>query len=232
MQDDIKAGNATFKLGLRLDHYDGLTPGDAAAAAPRRVVRRAAQQHGAARLVRPHAGDAVQREPAALERRRSRTACSATGRPLPPGKRNQVELGVQQGFGRWVVADVGYFNKHTDNGYDFGVLFDTPIVFPGLVGSLEDRRLHRPASISSSTRGFSAFVVMAHTNAIFSPPGDGGILLEAAGRRLPDRPRSEVQLDDQPAVRLRQGARRLGGAQLAVRLGPRGRLGRQTSTTR
>ncbi len=28
-------------------------------------------------------------------------------------------------------------------------------------------------------RGFSAFVVMAHTNAIFSPPGNGGILLEA-----------------------------------------------------
>src|SRR5262249_13723310 len=24
VQDDIKAGNATFKLGLRLDHYDGL----------------------------------------------------------------------------------------------------------------------------------------------------------------------------------------------------------------
>jgi len=28
--------------------------------------------------------------------------------------------------------------------------------------------------------GFSAFIVMAHTNAIFSPPGVGGILLEAA----------------------------------------------------
>jgi hypothetical protein len=26
--------------------------------------------------------------------------------------------------------------------------------------------------------GFSAFVVMAHTNAIYSPPGVGGILLE------------------------------------------------------
>ena len=25
VQDDIKAGNATFKLGLRLDHYDGLS---------------------------------------------------------------------------------------------------------------------------------------------------------------------------------------------------------------
>ena len=45
-------------------------------------------------------------------------------------QRNQVELGVQQGFGKWVVVDVGYFNKRTDNGYDFSILFNTPIVFP------------------------------------------------------------------------------------------------------
>ena len=66
------------------------------------------------------------------------------GQILQPGKRNQVEIGIQQGLGKWVVADFGYFNKHTDNGYDFGVLFDTPIVFPGVVGPLEDRRVHRP----------------------------------------------------------------------------------------
>jgi hypothetical protein len=50
--------------------------------------------------------------------------------PVPPGRRNQVELGIQQGLGRWFVADFGYFNKRTDNGYDFGVLFNTPIAFP------------------------------------------------------------------------------------------------------
>ena len=66
------------------------------------------------------------------------------GQPLQPGKRNQVEVGIQQGLGRWVVADFGYFNKRTTTRYDFGVLFDTPIVFPGRLGSLEDRRLHGP----------------------------------------------------------------------------------------
>src|SRR5260221_9517246 len=50
--------------------------------------------------------------------------------PLGPGKRNQGEFGIQQAFGRWVVLDFGYFNKRTTNGYDFGVLFSTPIVFP------------------------------------------------------------------------------------------------------
>jgi hypothetical protein len=36
--------------------------------------------------------------------------------PVSPGRRNQVEIGIQQGFGRWLVADFGYFNKRTDNG--------------------------------------------------------------------------------------------------------------------
>jgi hypothetical protein len=99
------------------------------------------------------------------------------GEAVPPGKRNQVELGIQQGIGRWVVVDFGYFDKHTDNGYDFSVLYNTPIAFPvawdhsridGFTGRIN----------VVEHKGFSAFVVMAHTNAIYSPPGVGGILLE------------------------------------------------------
>ena len=104
-----------------------------------------------------------------------------------------------------MVVDFGYFNKRTDNAYDFGVLFDTPIVFPvSWDHSKIDGFTGRVNLVEHG--GFSAFVVMAHTNAIFSPPGNGGILLEEADGRLPHRPRSEVQLDDQPAVHLRQGA--------------------------
>src|SRR5437868_5033967 len=84
---------------------------------------------------------------------------------------------MQHGVGKWLVANFGYFNKRTDNGYDFGVLFNTPIAFPvawdhsridGFTGRLN----------LVEHNGFSAFVVMAHTNAIYSPPGVGGILLE------------------------------------------------------
>jgi hypothetical protein len=75
-----------------------------------------------------------------------------------------------------MVADVGYFNKRTDNAYDFNVLFDTPIFFPvawdhsridGFTGKLN----------LVEHAGLSAFVVMSHTNAIYSPPGVGGVLL-------------------------------------------------------
>src|SRR5207244_6555601 len=97
--------------------------------------------------------------------------------PPPPGKRNQGEFGIQQGIGRWVVVDVGYFKKHTDNAYDFSVLFNTPIVFPvAWDHSRIDGFTGRVNLVEHG--GFSAFVVMAHTNAIFSPPGVGGVLLE------------------------------------------------------
>ena len=100
--------------------------------------------------------------------------------PVPPGRRNQVELGIQQGLGRWLVADFGYFNKRTDNGYDFGVLFNTPIAFPvAWDHSRIDGFTGRINVVEHG--GFSAFVVMAHTNAIYSPPGVGGILLEQPG---------------------------------------------------
>jgi hypothetical protein len=105
------------------------------------------------------------------------SALVGAAQPLQPGKRNQVEVGVQQSLGRWVVVDVGYFNKRTDNAYDFGVLFDTPIVFPiswdhskidGITGRIN----------VVEHGGFSAFMVFGHTNAIFSPPANGGILLD------------------------------------------------------
>src|SRR4029453_2335800 len=82
-----------------------------------------------------------------------------------------------QALGRWVVVDFGYFNKQTTNGYDFGVLFDTPIAFPI---AWDHSRINGVAGRVNLVehKGFSAFVVMAHTNAIFSPPGVGGLLLE------------------------------------------------------
>ena len=176
VQDDIKAGNATFKLGLRLDHYDGLT--SETQVQPRLGVSYAVPRSGT--VLRASYGRTMEtpyNENLLLSAGYGLNGLFGDGQPVPPGTRNQVEFGVQQGFGRWVVVDFGYFNKHTDNGYDFGVLFNTPIAFPvawdhsridGFTGRVNLVEHH----------GFSAFVVMAHTNAIYSPPGVGGILLE------------------------------------------------------
>jgi hypothetical protein len=76
-----------------------------------------------------------------------------------------------------MVLDFGYFDKHTDNGYDFGVLFNTPIAFPVAWDHSRINGFTGRVNLVEHN-GFSAFVVMAHTNAIYSPPGVGGILLE------------------------------------------------------
>jgi hypothetical protein len=177
IQDDIKAGNASFKLGLRLDHYDGLS--QATMLQPRLGASYAVPQSNT--VVRASYGRTLEtpyNENLLLSSGYGLNGVFGDGQILQPGKRNQVEIGIQQGLGKWVVADIGYFNKHTDNGYDFGVLFDTPIVFPvSWDHSRIDGFTGRVNLVEHG--GFSAFVVMAHTNAIFSPPGSGGILLEA-----------------------------------------------------
>jgi hypothetical protein len=178
IQDDIKAGNATVKLGVRVDHYDGLS--QATLVQPRVGASYAVPASNT--VFRASYGRTLEtpyNENLLLSSGLGLGGLFGDGQPLQSGRRNQVEVGIQQGIGKWLVADFGYFNKRTDNAYDFGVLFDTPIVFPvswnhsridGFTGRLN----------VVEHGGFSAFVVMAHTSAIFSPPGAGGILLEEA----------------------------------------------------
>jgi hypothetical protein len=176
VQDDIKAGAATFKLGVRLDHYDGLTA--KSLVEPRLGVSYAVPRAGT--VLRASYGRTMEtpyNENLLLSAGYGLNGLFGSSNPVPPGVRNQGEFGIQQAFGRWLVADVGYFNKRTDNGYDFGVLFDTPIAFPvAWAHSRIDGFTGRLNLVEH--RGLSAFVVMAHTNAIYSPPGVGGILLE------------------------------------------------------
>src|SRR5581483_8727240 len=177
VQDEIKAGAATFKLGLRVDHYDGLST--ATNVQPRLGVSYAIPG-GSNTILRASWGRTMEtpyNENLLLSSGfGSSAALVGTSAPPAPGDRYEGEVGIQQAIGRWVVADVGYFNKRTHNAYDFNVLFDTPIVFPvawdrsrldGFTGKV-DLVQHG---------GFSANVVMAHTNAIYFPPGVGGVLL-------------------------------------------------------
>jgi Carboxypeptidase regulatory-like domain len=175
VQDDIKAGNATFKVGLRFDRYDGLTT--ATLLQPRVGMSYAVP--GTNTVLRASYGRTMEtpyNENLLLSSGVGAEALTGTATPPLPGTRNQAEAGVQQSIGRWVVADLGYFIKRTQNAYDFNVLFNTPIFFPvawdhsdinGVTGKVNLVEHH----------GVSAFVVMAHTNAIYFPPGVGGILL-------------------------------------------------------
>jgi hypothetical protein len=175
VQDDIKAGNASFKVGVRLDHYDGLT--SQTLVQPRAGVSYAIPESGT--VLRASYGRTLEtpyNENLLLSSGIGAETLVGEATPLAPGKRNEVEVGIQQGLGKWIVADFGYFKKRTDNGYDFGVLFNTPIIFPiswdhsnvnGFTGRVN----------LVEHNGFSAFFVMAHTNAIFAGPGNGGLFI-------------------------------------------------------
>jgi hypothetical protein len=176
VQDEIKAGDATLKLGLRGDHYDGFTT--KTLLQPRVGVSYSVA--GSGTILRASYGRTMEtpyNENLILSSSADPAIFGSSGVPLPAGTRDQVEAGLQQAFGHWIVADVGYFYKHTTNGYDFGALFDTPIFFPV---SWDHSRLNGITARINLVehKGFSAFTVMGHTRAIYYPPGTGGILLE------------------------------------------------------
>jgi hypothetical protein len=176
IQDDIKAGRFSLKLGLRFDNYDGLAT--ASMVQPRLGASYAVP--GTGTVLRASFGRTLEtpyNENLLLSSGYGASgALVGTSQPLAPGRRNEGELGAAQTLGGWVVVDAGYFNKHTINAYDFNVLFNTPIVFP--VAWDHSRINGFTGKINVVEHGgFSAFVVMGHTNAIFSPPGVGGVLL-------------------------------------------------------
>ena len=131
-QDDIKAGEFSFKLGVvgslrRPDHQDAgrTAPGcglcDVAGPILRASYGRTLETPYNENLVLAGSADAA--------------VFGTGGMPLPAGTSDQVDVGIQQALGRRVVVDVGYFYKHTTNGYDFGRSSTRPS-FPSLVGPL------------------------------------------------------------------------------------------------
>ena len=143
IQDDIKAGNATFKLGsaarsLRRaeSRRRSLQPRVGVSyAVPR-------QQHRAPRVVRPHAGDAVQREPAALERLSGSAASSAT-----VSRCRRASATRSSSASSRASADGSSPTSATSTSNGQRLRLRRPVRHadrvPGVVEPFEDRRLHR-----------------------------------------------------------------------------------------
>lgn len=178
IQDEMKTGDATIKAGVRLDRYDGLVT--ATQASPR--VGLSYSVPGPGTVLRASYGRTMEtpyNENLLLSAGVGLNGLFGTGDPLPVGKRNEIEVGGQQAFGRWLVADVSYYDKWTDNGYDFNVLFGSTTNVTSLVFPIAWSKSHVYGFAGRLTllehRGFSANLVMATTNAIYSPPSTGGI---------------------------------------------------------
>ena len=95
--------------------------------------------------------------------------------PLVPASRNQYNVGVEQGFGKYLVIDASYFWKYTKRDYDFDVLLDTPLTFP-----IQWRQSKIDGAAVTITmpknHGVSAYSVLGHARSRFFGPEVGGIL--------------------------------------------------------
>jgi len=98
--------------------------------------------------------------------------------PLRPGTRDQYNVGFQQGIGRHLLVDAGYFWKYTHNAFDFDNLFSTPIAFP-----IEWRKSKIDGAAARITvtdiHGFTAYMVLGHTRARFFGPENGGLIFNS-----------------------------------------------------
>jgi len=182
-QDTLTLGQFSFLLGLRFDNYNGLSSGSG---------------------VQPRLGAAysIKRTSTVLRLGYGRTLetpfnenlilSSATGTgglatnvfgaqaatPLKPGRRNQFTAGLQQAFGRHIVADVEYFWKYTRNAFDFDVLFSTPLAFP--IEWKKSKIDGVGARINfTNLGGLTAYTVLGHTSARFFGPEIGGVIFNS-----------------------------------------------------
>jgi hypothetical protein len=180
IEDQIKAGNWLFNLGLRGDIYNGLTTatqteprvGIAYNIKPTTTVLRVSY---ARTLETPFNENLVL----------SSNGCSnailapllsctegASG-TLQPGFRNEFHAGLSQAFGKRVVVSGEYIWKYTHNAFDFSVLGNTPITFPIDWHNSKIPGYALRADVPQF-HGVSAYFVASSVSARFFPPQSAG----------------------------------------------------------
>jgi hypothetical protein len=180
IEDQIKAGNWLFNLGLRGDVYNGLTAatqtepriGIAYNIKPTTTVLRVSY---ARTLETPFNENLVL----------SSTGCtnavlapllncsSGVSGALQPGFRNEFHAGLQQAFGKKIIVSGEYIWKYTHNAFDFSVLGNTPITFPIDWHNSKIPGYALRADVPQF-HGVSAYLVASSVSARFFPPQVAG----------------------------------------------------------
>ena len=178
IQDSMKFSSVTLMAGVRVDNYDGLA--SANAAEPRVGVTYVLP--GIGTVLRGNYGrffETPYNENLILSSQTGQGGLSntfgANAVPLSPGTRNAFDAGFQQGFGKWLVADLGYYWKYTDRAFDFDNILGTPIAFPIEWAKSQLRGFSGHVNLVEHG-GFSASMVMGTNSARYSYPEVGGLL--------------------------------------------------------
>ena len=191
-EDQIKAGNWLFNLGLREDVYNGLT--DANQTEPRVGIGYHIQPSGtvmsvsyARTLETPFNENLVLSSTGCSDAVLSILLnCQGGQGVLQPGFRNEFHASLQQGFGKHAVVSGEYIWKYTHNAFDFSVLGNTPITFPIDWHNSKIPGYAIRAEVPD-THGFSAYFVTSSVAARFFPPQVAGAGATVGQTGLPFR---------------------------------------------
>jgi hypothetical protein len=192
VQDQIKAGNWLFNLGIRGDLYNGLT-----------IARQAEPRLGVSYSVKPtntvlrlsyaRTLESPFNENLVLSSQGCLSpvlnpllACSDATGNLQPGFKNEFHAGLQQAFGKNLVISGDYIWKYTHNAFDFSVLGNTPITFPIDWHNSKIPGFALRADVPNF-HNLSAFVVMSSVAARFFPPQVAGAGATVGGSGFPFR---------------------------------------------
>ncbi|MGI8787719.1 MAG: TonB-dependent receptor, partial [Pyrinomonadaceae bacterium] len=184
VQDAMNFKNGlTLSLGLRFDNYNGLSKGKALQPRlgvsylfkPTNTVVRASYTRN---FETPYNENLIFSNAAGANGFADGSFGNVNTAPLKPGRRNQFNVGFQQGIGKYIVADIDYFNKYTRNAYDFNVLLNTPITFPISWDKSKIDGVSFRVNLTNY-KGLSAFFTAGHTRARFFPPETGGFFFNS-----------------------------------------------------
>jgi len=182
-QDNITVGSATASLGMRFDNYNGITRGNLVQ--PRLGLSYNVKRTGTVlrgsftrNFETPYNENLVLSSTTGGGGLANGVLGDTTNLPLRPGTRSQFNVGLQQAIGRHIVLDFDYFNKRTNNAYDFNVLLNTSVAFPI---SWQKSKLDGGSLRINLTnyKGLTAFMVAGHTRARFFPPETGGLFFNS-----------------------------------------------------
>ena len=193
IEDQIKAGQWQWNLGVRGDIYNGLTSatqaeprvGGAYTVKPTGTVLRLSY---ARTLETPFNENLVLSSNGCANPVLSPLLACTTGVSTAevPGFRNEFHAGLEQAFGKHLIFSGEYIWKYTHNAFDFSVLGNTPITFPidWHNSKIPGYALHVNVP---EFRGFTAYSVMSSVAARFYPPQVAGAGATVGQTGLPFR---------------------------------------------
>jgi len=182
-QDIMTLGQAAVSFGVRFDNYNGITKGNLLQ--PRLGISYHIKSTGTVlrgsftrSFESPYNENLVLSSVTGAGGLANGILGDTSNLPLRPGARSQFNAGFQQAIGKYLLLDMDYFIKQTNNAYDFNVLFNTSVTFPISWNKSKVDGASLRLNLTNY-KGLTAFIVAGHTRARFFPPETGGLFFNS-----------------------------------------------------